>query len=145
MTSKLAEAISLAALAHDGQVDKNGEPYILHCLRVMLAQKTEEARIAGVLHDLLQTTSWTADGLRALGFSEDVVLAIEALNREDGEKYDDYLDRLIDSSDIALGVKAADALDNLRPILAAANPYGHRARYTRALRLLWSRPTPGRG
>lgn len=78
MTSKLAEAISLAALAHDGQVDKNGEPYILHCLRVMFAQTTEEARIVGVLHDLLEDTSWTADGLRALGFSEEVVQAIES-------------------------------------------------------------------
>lgn len=78
MTSKLAEAISLAALAHDGQLDKSGEPYILHCLRVMLAQKTDDARIVGVLHDLLEGTSWTADGLRALGFSEDIVQAIES-------------------------------------------------------------------
>ncbi len=135
MTSKLAEAISLAALAHDGQVDKNGEPYILHCLRVMLAQTTEEARIVGVLHDLLEDTTWTADGLRALGFSEDVVLAIDRLTRPEGEAYNDYLGRVL-GSDIAVQVKRADVLDNMRPVYAAADPYCHQPKYSRALRTL---------
>ncbi len=37
-----------------GALGKAGAPYILHPLRVMLAQKTDEARIVGVLHDVVE-------------------------------------------------------------------------------------------
>jgi hypothetical protein len=37
----LEDAIALAALAHHGQVDKAGVPYILHPLRVMLRMATD--------------------------------------------------------------------------------------------------------
>lgn len=48
----LNEAIILATRAHAGQVDKGGQPYVLHPLRVMLACKSEPERIAAVLHGL---------------------------------------------------------------------------------------------
>lgn len=130
MTSKLAEAISLAALAHDGQLDKSGEPYILHCLRVMLAQKTEDARIVGVLHDLLEDTDWTAEGLLALGFSNEIVQAIEVLTRSEGEPYYRYIERVI-GNELALAVKRADVRDNLRPLASGEWPEG-RDKYVRA-------------
>lgn len=130
MTSKLAEAISLAALAHDGQVAKSGEPYILHCLRVMLAQKTDDARIVGVLHDLIEDTDWTAEGLRALGFSDEIVQAIEVLTKRKGEPYNFYLERVV-NNDLALAVKRADVRDNLRPLASGDWPEG-RDKYVRA-------------
>ena len=37
----LDKAISIAAQAHLGQLDRMGKPYILHPLRVMLRQKTK--------------------------------------------------------------------------------------------------------
>ena len=45
----LENAIKIAVEAHTGQVDKGGNPYILHTLRVMLSLNTEEQRIVGVL------------------------------------------------------------------------------------------------
>ena len=36
MKSMLNKAIEIAAKAHSGQVDKGGNPYILHPLRVMM-------------------------------------------------------------------------------------------------------------
>ena len=39
----LDAAASLACLAHRGQRDKVGQPYILHPLRVMLAQTDTDA------------------------------------------------------------------------------------------------------
>lgn len=44
----LDEAIILATKAHSGQLDRQGQPYILHPLRVMLAASTEEQRIVAV-------------------------------------------------------------------------------------------------
>lgn len=37
MTDHLAQSIELAARVHRGQLDKGGQPYILHSLRVMYA------------------------------------------------------------------------------------------------------------
>lgn len=50
-TELLGAAIACAALYHQGQTDKGGEPYILHPLRVMLAAITPDERIAAILHD----------------------------------------------------------------------------------------------
>ena len=50
----LEKAIKIAVEAHTGQVDKGGNPYILHPLRVMLSLETEEERIVGVLHDVVE-------------------------------------------------------------------------------------------
>nr|WP_200931688.1 HD domain-containing protein [Paenibacillus sp. Leaf72] len=58
------KAIEIAAKAHEQQKDKAGHPYILHPLRVMLSLNTEEERIVGVLHDVLEDSRITADDLR---------------------------------------------------------------------------------
>ena len=50
----LEQAIKIAVEAHTGQVDKGGNPYILHPLRVMLSLDTEQERIVGVLHDVVE-------------------------------------------------------------------------------------------
>jgi len=56
----LEKAIKIAVEAHMGQVDKGGNPYILHPLRVMLSLNSEEERIVGVLHDVVEDCEgWT--------------------------------------------------------------------------------------
>ena len=50
----LEKAIKIAVEAHTGQVDKGGNPYILHPLRVMLSLNSEQERIVGVLHDVVE-------------------------------------------------------------------------------------------
>jgi (p)ppGpp synthase/HD superfamily hydrolase len=72
----LEKAIELAARAHAGQLDKDGFPYILHPLRVMLAVEEGAARIVGVLHDTIEDTSLTEDDLRREGFGEEVLAAL---------------------------------------------------------------------
>lgn len=107
----LDTAIRLAVTAHAGQVDKAGEPYILHPLRVMLAMETEEERIVAVLHDVLEDGDY--DSCNAVG---DVVTdrqldALEALTKFVGEPYRDYIERCA-SDPIAKRVKLADLRDN---------------------------------
>jgi (p)ppGpp synthase/HD superfamily hydrolase len=52
--STLQRAIEIAVEAQKGQTDKAGAPYIMHPLRVMLSLKTEDERIVGVLHDVVE-------------------------------------------------------------------------------------------
>lgn len=83
--STLNRAIAIAAQAHDGQTDKGGQPYILHPLRVMLRMTTDEERITAVLHDVVEDSDYTLDMLRAEGFSNEVIAALDALTKRDCE------------------------------------------------------------
>jgi len=110
--STLERAIEIAAAAHAGQHDKAGAPYILHPLRVMLAQKGPAQRIAAVLHDVVEDTPWTLEQLRAEGFSDEVVGAVDALTKRDGEDYFAFVDRA-GRHPVARAVKIADIRDNM--------------------------------
>ena len=75
--STLPKAIEIATQAHAGQVDKSGKDYIGHPLRVMEMGKTEEEKIVGVLHDVVEDTDWTFERLEAEGFSKEVIDALD--------------------------------------------------------------------
>lgn len=109
----LEAAISFAALAHEGQPDKLGQPYILHTLRVMLAV-SPPARIAAVLHDVLEDTSFTADALYREGYVGPDLAAVVALTRIGHEPYEQFIARCA-LNPIAREVKIADIRDNLSP------------------------------
>ena len=110
--SLLARAIEIAASAHASQVDKGGAPYVLHPLRMMLRQTSEAAMMAAVLHDVIEDTRWTAEGLRAEGFAEEVLEAVACLTRQAGEDYADFIARA-GANAIARAVKLADLEDNM--------------------------------
>ena len=79
----LERAILLATQAHaeKGQKDKAGKPYILHPLRMMLRMRTEAEMTAAVLHDVVEDTGWTLDALRGEGFPEEVIEAVDSVDR----------------------------------------------------------------
>lgn len=104
-------AIAIAAQAHAGQVDKAGQPYILHPLRVMQAQTSDAARIVGVLHDVVEDTDYSLDDLRQEGFGHDVLEALDAVTRRSEETYEEFVQRAV-SDPLARSVKYADLLDN---------------------------------
>jgi (p)ppGpp synthase/HD superfamily hydrolase len=109
--STLERAICIATRAHEGQKDKAGEHYILHVLRVMLALSSDDERIVAVLHDLLEDTPWTVDALRAEGFSQTIIDAIDCVTHREGESYDAFIQRA-GTNAISLRVKLADLADN---------------------------------
>ena len=110
--SDLQRAIEIAVEAHRGQVQKSGLPYVLHPLALMGAVASVDAKMAAVLHDVVEDTPWTLDDLRAEGYSETVVDALDCLTHRDGESYDDYLDRIA-VNELAREVKLADLNDNM--------------------------------
>ena len=109
--STLERAIALAAIAHEGQIDKVGAPYILHVLRVMLRLTTPEERMAAALHDVVEDCGWTLDRLRAEGFPEEVIAGIDAVTRRDSESYEEFVLRA-KAHPIGRRVKLADLDDN---------------------------------
>ncbi|RMI16945.1 MAG: HD domain-containing protein [Calditrichaeota bacterium] len=108
----IERAIEIALEAHRGQVDKAGQPYILHPLRLMLKMASETEMITAVLHDVVEDSSWTLQELRGEGFSGEVIAAVDCLTHREGESYQVYLERIC-RNPIAVKVKLADLEDNL--------------------------------
>lgn len=108
----LEKAIAIAVEAHRGQIDKAGKPYILHPLRVMLAGKTTEEMICGILHDVVEDTPISIEMLEKEGFSDTVLEALELLTRDSKTPYQNYIET-ISKNPLAIQVKLYDLHDNL--------------------------------
>lgn len=99
--------------AHAGQVDKAGMPYIGHVMRVMQAGKTIDEKIVGVLHDVVEDTTWTFDALLAEGFPVHIVDALRCVTKlSDDEPYESFINR-VKTNPLAVAVKIADLTDNM--------------------------------
>ena len=111
--STLKRAIEIATEAHMGQMDKAGNEYIGHPLRVMEMGKTEEEKIVGVLHDVVEDSGWTFDALEAEGFSKEVLDALKCVTKKsENENYDDFIER-VKKNPLAVAVKINDLTDNM--------------------------------
>ncbi|WP_051804805.1 HD domain-containing protein [Streptomyces griseus] len=143
----LAEVDALADRAHAGQTDKTGVPYVRHVRAVAagLAPFGAELVMAGLLHDVVEDTEWTAGGLRAAGVPERVVRAVEAVTNGPGRSYEEKIRDIARDPDATL-VKIADNAHNSRADRAAALPPDRRARlaakYRAARRVLWAAADP---
>lgn len=127
----LDDAIILATVAHRGQLDKAGEPYILHPLRVMLNFSDLPGRMVAVLHDVVEDTSVTLAELGDRGYPQDVIDAVDALSRRKGaETYMEFVGRA-KKDPLAKRVKVADIVDNMSRITPELA--GLERRYTKAL------------
>jgi (p)ppGpp synthase/HD superfamily hydrolase len=111
--STLERAIEIATEAHKGQYDKAGNDYIGHPLRVMDIGRTEEEKIVGVLHDVVEDTEWTFAQLAAEGFSQEVIDALQCVTKlSENENYDDFIER-VKKNPLATAVKINDLSDNM--------------------------------
>lgn len=110
--ASLEQAIALAAQQHEGQIDKAGQPYILHPLRLMMQMPDYNTKIIAVLHDILEDTPTTAEDLTQLGFSTSIIEAIQALTKFKGESRIEAVHRTV-KNPLARIVKLADVTDNM--------------------------------
>ena len=123
----LEKAIEIAVEAHTGQLDKGGNPYILHPLRVMLSLDSEDERIVGVLHDVVEDCEgWTWERLKEQGCSDEIIEALQSVSKTpkeeaeyrslpEDEKLGHYLKFIqrAKANKIGRNVKAAEIRDNL--------------------------------
>ena len=111
--STLERAIEIATEAHRGQVDKAGNDYIQHPLRVMEAGKTTNEKIVGVLHDVVEDTDWTFEKLEAEGFTTEIIEALRCVTKlSEDEPYDAFIER-VKANPLAITVKLNDLSDNM--------------------------------
>ena len=110
---KLREkAMQIAIKVHDGQVDKGGNDYINHPIRVSENCSLDEEKIVALLHDTIEDGDITADYLIMQGFPHDIVDAVLSVSRNKDEGYFDFILRC-KANPIGRRVKIADLKDNM--------------------------------
>jgi (p)ppGpp synthase/HD superfamily hydrolase len=143
--SDLERAIAIAVEAHGGQRDKSGAPYVLHPLRVMLSLPSNDERIVAVLHDVCEDCpGWTFERLRAEGFSERILTALNSVTKRDGEAYEDFVRRAADNP-VGRAVKLADMKDNCdlsRISSPTERDFARIEKYKKAIDLIAHLPAP---
>lgn len=134
----ICDAYAMAATAHCGLVDKVGQPYFYHLLRVAEAVRAygPKFEIVGVLHDAVEDTDVTVAQIEAR-FGKEIADAVDAMTHREGEDYfEGYLPRVL-GNPIARRVKFADSSDNLARVQAEGSPAEWRTklrqRYERVL------------
>jgi (p)ppGpp synthase/HD superfamily hydrolase len=108
------KAERLATRVHSGQVDKAGRPYIQHPQRVAARLVSEEAKVVGWLHDVIETAGLGMGDLLAAGIPSHVATAVVAISRQPEESAELYYKR-VRANPLALEVKTADIADNTDP------------------------------
>lgn len=135
-SARVAEAVAVATKAHEGQLRKTGEPYIIHPLAVKKILEEwgmdEDTIIAGILHDTVEDTSLTLGDIREQ-FGESVAFLVDGVTKLSSARHgmrdiDTYLPATKDNFlrlMIALGddirvliIKLADRLHNIRTLSA---------------------------
>lgn len=135
-SDRIKQAVQIATKAHEGQLRKTGEPYIIHPLAVKKILEEwgmdEDTIIAGILHDTVEDTDLTLNDIKN-EFGESVAFLVDGVTklstaRNGMRDIDTYLPetknnflRLM----IALGddirvliIKLADRLHNVRTLSA---------------------------
>lgn len=125
----LDKAIMAAAHLHAGVINKDGQPYIFHVLRVMMgvdpndlddptdAAELEKARIVAVLHDTIEDVPGAEEYLRAQGFGDEIIDHIKGLSKlpeEEGSDagYEMFIERVAPHA-LRRAVKKSDLRDNM--------------------------------
>jgi guanosine-3',5'-bis(diphosphate) 3'-pyrophosphohydrolase len=82
--ANIERAYKVAFEAHNGQLRKSGEPYIIHPVAVayLLVEwgMDSQSIIAGLLHDVVEDTNLTIDEIRSL-FGPEIALLIDGLTK----------------------------------------------------------------
>ena len=125
----IGRAFDLACQQHAGQLRKSGEPYVIHPIAVaeILASigMDEQTIVAGLLHDVIEDTDYTAEQMRS-EFGSEVELLVDGVTKLASLKFESKEERqaetlrkmfLAMSKDIrVLIIKLSDRLHNIRTI-----------------------------
>lgn len=111
VSKDLLNAKKIAQKVHFGQVDKAGIAYFEHVKFVSDLGETLNEKIVGYLHDVIEDSEMTIEGLNEYGFSTDILNAIEAITRKKDESWNKYICR-VSNNLLATKVKLNDLTHN---------------------------------
>lgn len=143
----LDDVDQLAAEAHSGQTDKIGVPYIEHVRGVAagLVSFGPDLQMAGLLHDVIEDTEWTAERLLAAGVPQRVINTVVAVTNGLPMSYEQRILHIASRPEATL-VKIADNAHNCRPDRTARLAPEQRERlskkYAAARAVLWPAVDP---
>lgn len=107
---ELAQKICIEA--HKGQVDKGGKPYYLHPFYVSSRCETEDQKVVALLHDVVEDNdNYSFDYFLELGFSPNIVEALNAITHRKDENYEEYIER-VKTNELSRFVKIQDLRHN---------------------------------
>ena len=106
------KAMQIAIKVHRGQLDKGGNDYINHPVRVERRCACQEDRLVALLHDTIEDGNIASEYLLLVGFSQEVVDAVLSVSRKRGEDYFEFIQRC-KANPIGRRVKIADLKDNM--------------------------------
>jgi (p)ppGpp synthase/HD superfamily hydrolase len=92
--------------------DKGKQPYIFHLTYIAGKFKELPEQTVALLHDIVEDTEYTLNDVRLMGYPEEIVAAVDAITKREGEAYEDYLKR-VKANDIARRVKSEDLRHNI--------------------------------
>ena len=104
------KAMRIAYDAHQGQVDKCGQPYIFHPYHLAEQMDDEITVCIALLHDVMEDTEVTFEEL-SKEFPKEVMDALRLLTHKKGTDYFEYV-RAIKQNPYATAVKLADLAHN---------------------------------
>lgn len=108
----LTDALLIASCALHNVKQRNGEAYSNHWLRVAEDTFSQEKKMVGILHDVVEDSEWTLEDLKTYGFSDRVIKGVDAVTKRDGELYFDFIERCGQSGIDAIDVKLKDLAHN---------------------------------
>lgn len=106
------KAMQIAIKVHRGQLDKGGNDYINHPIRVSENCNSGDEKVVALLHDTIEDGDITADYLLMQGFPHDIVDAVLSVSRKRGEDYFEFIQRC-KANPIGRRVKICDLEDNM--------------------------------
>lgn len=113
MSKMLTDAINLANTYFKDKVDKGGHPYMDHLISVMNGCTTEDSKIVGVLHDIIEDTDVTISILENF-IHANLIEAIQIVSRKSNDTYSEFIQKIADSKNlIAIEVKLVDLKNNM--------------------------------
>lgn len=108
----IEQAKQVAIAAHKGQQRRGGGDYFTdHVEKVALAVPDQQKPIA-YLHDVVEDTEVTLEDIKAAGFPQYVLDAVDLLTHKNNEPNISYWTRIAANKDAAI-VKIADMKNNL--------------------------------
>lgn len=118
---QVEQADTVARIAHHGQVDKAGKPYIEHPRAVAFTLVPFGVRLvcAGLLHDVIEDSPFTADDLIEAGVHPDVVALVVLVTKTGERTYAEEMRHIAASPHLLDPLRSSALRLRQRPVAAA--------------------------